>query len=215
MNSYALNKELNGIEITFDGKPSVTIRNMLKDAGFRWHKYKKVWYAKQSPEREAIAKQAVSEDVPKEDAPKKDYSDWAGRFEEGYMGARKWVGSKSHNCLYGADLARAIRADLKAHGVTGVTVRSNRSGYSDSITATIYISKADILDTSQVYVGWNDTITVYHASDKYKGVYADWVVEKINLVDACLSSYVYDDSNAMVDYFNCSMYYSISLKVKG
>lgn len=212
MNTYILNNELNGIEITFDGKPSAVIRDMLKEAGFRWHRYKKIWYAKQSAEREEVAKKAIQK---ADNTTTLSYSDWTGSSERGYMGATKWVGSKSCNHLYGAELSKAIREDLKAHGITGVTVRSNRAGYSDSITATIKINKSDILDPSKVYIGWNDTISIYHANDKYVGVYSDEVVNKIRLVDACLSSYVYDDSNAMVDYFNCSMYYHIDLKVKG
>ena len=210
MTAYTLNNDLHGIEVTFDTKPSETIRNMLKDAGFRWHKYKKLWYAKQSPAREEVARQAVAG---AEQAI--DYSDWTGTTSAGYMGATKWIGSNARKGLYGAELSKAIRDDLKAHGVKGVTIRSNRSGWSDNITATITIDKDDILDPSQVSYGWNNNITVYHANDKYKGVFSDRVIEKIRLVDTCLSSYVYDDSNAMVDYFNCSMYYHIDLKVKG
>ena len=43
-----MNEEKNGIEIYFTGKPSEEIRNNLKAQGFRWSKYNKCWYAKQS-----------------------------------------------------------------------------------------------------------------------------------------------------------------------
>lgn len=59
--TYTLNKELNGIEITFTGIPSEEIRNELKAQGFRWSKYKKVWYAKQSEKRLQFAKMLVGE----------------------------------------------------------------------------------------------------------------------------------------------------------
>lgn len=45
-----LNEEKNGIEIYFTGKPSEEVRNNLKAQGFRWSKYNKCWYAKQSQE---------------------------------------------------------------------------------------------------------------------------------------------------------------------
>ena len=43
-----VNKEHNGIEITFSEKPYSNILSKLKSYGFRWHKVKKVWYAKES-----------------------------------------------------------------------------------------------------------------------------------------------------------------------
>lgn len=59
--TYTLNEELNGIEITFTGIPSEEIRNELKVQGFRWSKYKKVWYAKQTPDRLGFAKMLAGE----------------------------------------------------------------------------------------------------------------------------------------------------------
>ena len=51
-----LNTALNGIEIAFDSKPLKSTLDTLKDAGFRWHNMKKVWYAKQTEERLAVAR---------------------------------------------------------------------------------------------------------------------------------------------------------------
>ncbi|EGT3606762.1 hypothetical protein ACSW9O_15245 (plasmid) [Clostridium perfringens] len=45
------NEEKNGIEISFSIKPDKEILSKLKENGFRWHRVKKVWYAKQSEER--------------------------------------------------------------------------------------------------------------------------------------------------------------------
>lgn len=45
------NKELNGLEVVFKKKPSETILTQLKENGFRWHRKKKVWYAKETKER--------------------------------------------------------------------------------------------------------------------------------------------------------------------
>lgn len=45
-----MNEEKNGIEIYFTGKPSEEVRNNLKAQGFRWGKFNKCWYAKQSEE---------------------------------------------------------------------------------------------------------------------------------------------------------------------
>ena len=53
--TITLNSELNGIEITFPEKPSQNTLTALKSNGFRWHGKKKVWYAKQTPERMTLA----------------------------------------------------------------------------------------------------------------------------------------------------------------
>lgn len=40
------NSKYNGIEIYFEGVPSESVRDILKENGFRWHSVKKCWYAK-------------------------------------------------------------------------------------------------------------------------------------------------------------------------
>lgn len=44
------NEEKNGIELYFDGKPSEEIRLILKANGFRWAKFNKAWYIKDTNE---------------------------------------------------------------------------------------------------------------------------------------------------------------------
>lgn len=66
--TYAKNEDLNGIEITFEGCPSDSIRDMMKLNGFRWHRQKQIWYAKYSEWREKIA-QMVCRDAAEEIAP--------------------------------------------------------------------------------------------------------------------------------------------------
>lgn len=51
-----INEELNGIELTFDSKPEAATLEALKAAGYRWHKVKKLWYAKNTPDRLQLAK---------------------------------------------------------------------------------------------------------------------------------------------------------------
>lgn len=55
MTTYRINEEFNGIEITFESKPADDIRSTLKENGFRWHRAKGLWYAKQTAERIALA----------------------------------------------------------------------------------------------------------------------------------------------------------------
>lgn len=50
-----INKECNGIELSFTNVPEQETREALKTNGFRWHNVKKVWYAKQTDERLTFA----------------------------------------------------------------------------------------------------------------------------------------------------------------
>ena len=65
MTTYTLNEKFNGIEITFDSKPSADIRTQLKDNGFRWHNKKALWYAKNTPERLTLAESLTKGIIPK------------------------------------------------------------------------------------------------------------------------------------------------------
>lgn len=62
------NQEKNGIEVKFDGKPDTEILENLKANGFRWSKYQKIWYAKDTAERRAFLK--VFDAVETESEPK-------------------------------------------------------------------------------------------------------------------------------------------------
>jgi hypothetical protein len=55
-----VNEKLNGIELYFTGKPSEGTRELLKENGFRWSKYNKCWYTKQSDKTILFAESLVS-----------------------------------------------------------------------------------------------------------------------------------------------------------
>ena len=58
-----LNKKLNGIELIFQEKPETEILTMLKENGFRWHRQKKLWYAKVTDERKAFVKELQKSNI--------------------------------------------------------------------------------------------------------------------------------------------------------
>jgi hypothetical protein len=63
--TYKLNEEKNGVEIYFDEKPSSEVLETLKAHGFRWSKYKKCWYAKQSDQTISLAEQLANNELDK------------------------------------------------------------------------------------------------------------------------------------------------------
>ena len=124
------NAKFNSLEITFDGKPSEAVRDALKALKFRWHSLKKCWYG-YAAEHEVI--DAILS-TSTEEAP-------AEVVTDGYFGGGAVYGSKSNLHLYGSDLAKAIRADIKSAGIKGVTIASKHG----NIQATITTTAADIL----------------------------------------------------------------------
>ena len=70
--SFAVNEEHNGLEITFDAKPARETLDSLKASGFRWHNARKLWYAKNTPERLALVCEICHGDTPTASAAKKE-----------------------------------------------------------------------------------------------------------------------------------------------
>ncbi len=56
MAKYTINNDLQGVEIVFNNKPDTDTLTTLKSNGFRWHRAKKLWYAKMTDERLKLAK---------------------------------------------------------------------------------------------------------------------------------------------------------------
>lgn len=150
---YTLNAELNGVEISFGEKPGEEIRAALKQAGFRWHKAKKVWYAKQTADRIALAERLVlggsanegnPDAVPVSElpaAPEKLEIPEPVQIENGlYSG---WKGGKNAEWHTDKELKALLSADFKKVGIP-CTIRFNRAGYLTSLTVTIKISAADV-----------------------------------------------------------------------
>lgn len=50
-----VNQECHGLELYFAAKPEESILTQLKDAGWRYHRVKKCWYAKQTDENQQLA----------------------------------------------------------------------------------------------------------------------------------------------------------------
>lgn len=70
--NLVINSELNGIEIGFDSIPTTETRESLKANGFRWHKVKKVWYAKHTEERMIFANSLDGLEITENDVKKSD-----------------------------------------------------------------------------------------------------------------------------------------------
>lgn len=131
------NAEYGSREVYFSGKPATETREALKSLKMRWHGVKKCWYG-YATEHEIIAAIQGAELTANPEQG-------ATVTTDGYMGGGAVYGAKSGQYLYGADLAAAIRADLKAAGIKGVTIRCKTYSGGQSITATVTIERGDLV----------------------------------------------------------------------
>lgn len=144
------NNQFNSNEVYFDGKPSEQVREALKGLRMRWHGIKRCWYG--FAENETIVA-AINGATPS--------AETGGTLSEGYLGATRWDGVKSHKHLYGADLSAAIRADLKTAGIKGASVRCHSYSGGQSITVTVkladsdYLTEAEYVDGYRIKGGWH------------------------------------------------------------
>lgn len=135
-----LNSEKNGIELIFEEKPSAATLEEIKAQGFRWHRVKKLWYAKQTADRLTFAR--TLGELATAPAPAAALINMEG------------VGHKELTC-YGADLAKLIREELKSRGAKGVTVRASRATYTTVITVTVKATAEDFASIEEAKKRFN------------------------------------------------------------
>ena len=147
------NSEYNSREVYFSGKPAAETREALKALKMRWNGKKCCWYGF-ATESAIIATIQGAELTANPETG-------AAVVTSGYMGGGAIYGAKSNRALYGKDLSAAIRADLKAAGVKGVTIACESYSGGQSIHATITIERSDLTETpsedpTRHYVNLND-----------------------------------------------------------
>ena len=143
-----LNQELNGIELLFDEKPSAETIASVKNNGFRWSPKNKLWYAKNTADRLAFAQSLGNVDASARAARS------SSRVESINLDNLASSDCLTAN-LYGADLAKAIREDLKKRGVKGVTVRAGKATYTTTIRVTVKATSTDFCSVEEAKERFN------------------------------------------------------------
>lgn len=222
MCNLKLNQELNGVELYFDDKPKKQVRDYLSSKGFRWSGFKKCWYAKQSEKtlkvaeeltginQEAIIKEVNSvATTTKIKNNKTVLSLWDRvQFQPGTANTNKYnykfVGS-NYTGLTTKETAKIIRQHLKT--------RFPEVKFS----VTSEYSKIDI-DIKQSPYSNNESEQLQNTAPwKYQEWQKKNNPELISIAEYCkklLSSYNYDDSDSMSDYFNTHFYSHVSIDWK-
>lgn len=124
-NSIAIELEINfnsdkdGIELKFNSKPDEEVRAQLKENGFRWSRYKKIWFAKDTEERRnfvnTLNNQEQQEENIKETNDFKIIIDGEGKREKAEFDNFK-----------DAELELALRSDINyGYNKTWITIIKN------------------------------------------------------------------------------------------
>ena len=161
-----INKELNGIELYFDVYPLAGTKETLKKYGFKWNRKKTCWYAKYTAERDSIAaiisetttaeyKQIAAgtgeevQEIKKESTKETKKKQAEAKETKQDIINLDNLGANAPSLCSGAELAAAIREDLKKRGVSGVTVRARKITHEIGITVTIKATAADIASVEE------------------------------------------------------------------
>ena len=135
------NEAFNSLEISFNEKPGEAIREALKALKFRWHGVKKIWYG--YADRETVEKALQGEQITAEPTKAQKTDRQPQKINLDNLGENK-------PSLYGAELAAAIREDLKKRGVKGCTVRTRRVTHETGITVTISAQPEDLASVEEI-----------------------------------------------------------------
>lgn len=132
MCTMTINNQFNGIELTFNEKPAETIREAMKAVGFRWHRQKKLWYAKNTAERMALAEKLSGDQVPAETVSAAPVSEPVSKFgiKVGDILEDSWGYEQTNVDFYMVTkIISACKIEIVELGHTNVSTESSMSGY--------------------------------------------------------------------------------------
>lgn len=138
MASYRIEKntKFNSNEVYFKSKPAAEVLTALRGLKMRWNPQKGCWYG-------FAAQNEILTAIGEHD------NELGGTVSEGYMGATRWDGNKSRAHLYGAELSRAIREELKRQGIKGVSVSCQTYSGGQNITVKVKAGADDFVSRDE------------------------------------------------------------------
>lgn len=199
--TYAINTEKNGIEITFDSKPAAAVLETIKAAGYRWSRARRLWWAKQSPTAieaaQAVAEGRMEAPAAQDTTPAPDLWERT-RWTPGPGGDERHahtVGSNYKRGLSNKEIAATVKRHL-VQRFPGTKWSATTQGYN---SIDLYLKSSP-----------------YHNERHYQNR-QEWeeaspeIAAIINYAEKLLSSYNYNDSDTMTDYFDVNFYDSVGV----
>jgi hypothetical protein len=223
MNKMLLNNELKGIELYFDAKPIQSIIDGLKSNGFRWHNFKKCWYAKQSEQTIEIANKYINnvDSNTSITAPEQTITAPTTKAKAEKTNIKPLY--ERVNFIQGTADTSKYRYRFVGSNYTGLSVKETAAEIRKHLKAQFPEVKFSITsDYHKIYVEIKSSpynnLKLAYSSDiepkEYRQYEEDNNKELAAIKKYCqdlLDSYNYDDSDTMSDYFNCHYYDSVSV----
>ena len=248
------NEQYNSYEVTFDSKPATAVLDALKALKMRWNHKKGCWYGFADEHK---IKDAIINNSENGETVTGEPVEGATVYTDGYLGGGAVYGSKSNRHLYGAELSKAVREDIKKAGFKGVSVRIEKYSMGQHLYITVplrsdeFVSLPEWIENYRITPGmcwiYTGTDSVHvgryfemsaHEQEEIRVAAAEYEYErrtarecdlnvyhldtwtqfnaearaKLEKIHGIVNAYRYDDSNAMVDYFDTNFYYDISTK---
>ncbi|WP_226035653.1 LPD29 domain-containing protein [Aquibacillus saliphilus] len=111
--SLQINEELNGIELYFDSKPEQTVLSSLKTNGFRWSKFKKCWYNKQSEKALKLADNLANGAIEEVKKSTVKHNNKTNINNLSLWDATQWTNEEVNNKQDTKQIAKEIRQNIK------------------------------------------------------------------------------------------------------
>lgn len=205
-----------GIELYFESKPAAEVLERIKGAFFRWHRVKKCWYHKDTPEARKIAAELGDETASGAAAAEQNSATGTGRKAKTATSKKPKLAPLFERCdlasipahptnLANKEIAAQVRAHLKERfPEVKFSLRCRDSGYTGAIDGEIIASpygREHIMKDR--YTGEPDRWGYMQNSPELEAV--------LKYFDAYLQSYNYDNSDYMTDYFDVGFYGNFSI----
>lgn len=120
---------------------------------------------------------------------------------------------QNRKTAYGAKFAAVLREDLKKRGVRGVTVRTGRGGYTDSIVLTFCVNSDDFRP-GMLYDSPETLVDVRRIPGGYLDRLTDAAYNRISAAYQIVQSYNWDRSDVMRDYFDVGFWLRMECKYR-
>lgn len=123
----------------------------------------------------------------------------SGYYYEGYLGTTAWRGNKSDKSLYGSELSKAIRDDLKKAGIKNVSVKIDTFSGGQHLYLTLKATPSD-------YVSKEEFIKNYDINKAMNGEirYGESYTDTIRINDFC--KLPAEEQKEKLDYHKNYMY---------
>ena len=175
------NEEHHGIEICFQQKPDAVIINQLKESGFRWHRMKKLWYAKENKKTLSLVKELLEDEKVEEQKIKN-----VDGVEVGDLYVASWgyeqtnvtffqVRKVSQHCAWFVEVSPKIISEKSVSGMSCNRIYENSKEMLPPVSNSRIINNPETGDrkvTKHSVISFNS----YMYATKYDGqeVYVSW-----------------------------------------